>query len=938
MTQLEVGPGLAAPATGAERFALVGRDDLIALTTAVVTGAGEAPPAMVLVGEAGIGKTTLLRSAVRAAGDQIRVLFAAGGSVESPGYTPLARLLCPVLRFASVLPPALRDAVDGLASPNTPTVAPAVLRDAVLALLEAAGADRPVLLAVDDLDRFTDDVRELLAGLTAQLVTTRVRAVLTTRRRDALGGVDRAIHTVDMAPLSPHQSAQLLDAQPGQPDPSVRGEIIRWSRGNPLALVEYARAYARNGTTTFHGATMCDAAGTHPMFARQIAELPPGTRRLLLFAAAGTGYEKVDNLTAAAGFANDFSGWEPARAAGCVEFTDDRRVQFASALLRSAAYADGDFGEQRAAHLALAAIPDLDAGVRAWHLGSAAPGPDEMIAAMLENTAGGAPGQVDELDRARALQRAAELSPGRADAARRYALAAGAANFAGDPAWALSLAEVAMRESEDPNVAGYAALTLGSILLQSGRPGEGFTVIRDVLEGRPPDDAHLALALMYSAAGCSYYTGVRDHRRHLRRWLDRIAGIAVQASRFPLPFPPEAAALQRAYVAMYADTASADSRPSPPDHRCLPPNPPAVEPFRRLVTGVMEYVDEDTAAAARDLTGAIDNLTAAGGLRGFTFALAPLSWTLLDTGQWARLREVLDDAEALCAVAHRLTLVEREILACEAQLLAMRGDVDGALRAVHRARASSPAAGQPPCATEVSLTRAAGWIAVATGDFDEAYRKFRTLFDDAAHPVHFVVSYRAIADLAWAAARSGRSEEIQPLIAAVGRRLGSRPPVRLRLLRHQAVALTITTHLAERHYRLAVFDPAGEQWPLERARARLHYGEWLRRARRPVEARPLLAAALEVFERHDAEPLAAVARAELRAAGVTTTTPDDADDALSALTAQERQIVSLAASGLTNREIAERLTLSPRTIASHLYHVYPKLGVSRRHELRAFTS
>jgi DNA-binding CsgD family transcriptional regulator len=95
---------------------------------------------------------------------------------------------------------------------------------------------------------------------------------------------------------------------------------------------------------------------------------------------------------------------------------------------------------------------------------------------------------------------------------------------------------------------------------------------------------------------------------------------------------------------------------------------------------------------------------------------------------------------------------------------------------------------------------------------------------------------------------------------------------------------------------------------------------------------------LEVFERLGAEPLAGIARAELRAAGVTTTSAEEAGDLLSALTAQERQIVTLAASGLTNREIADRLRLSPRTVASHLYHVYPKLGVSRRHELREFTS
>ena len=121
---------------------------------------------------------------------------------------------------------------------------------------------------------------------------------------------------------------------------------------------------------------------------------------------------------------------------------------------------------------------------------------------------------------------------------------------------------------------------------------------------------------------------------------------------------------------------------------------------------------------------------------------------------------------------------------------------------------------------------------------------------------------------------------------------------------------------------------------MERARARLHYGEWLRRVRRPAEARTQLTAALEVFDRLGAAPFVQIARAELRAAGVTASASPTAVEGLDSLTAQERQIVTMAATGLTNREIGQRLNLSPRTIASHLYNVYPKLGVSRRHQLR----
>ncbi|MBJ7385663.1 MAG: AAA family ATPase, partial [Mycolicibacterium sp.] len=286
-------------------FQIVGRDDLVALTRAVVRGAGTAPPAVLLVGEAGIGKTALLHFAVRAADDQLCVVFAAGVAGESHGYAALAGLLWPVLPSAATLPHALRDALtDAMHGPQA-TARPALVRDAVIAVLEAAAVERPVLLVIDDVDLFNDEMRDLLVGVAAQLITTRVRAVLTARRRDVLAGVGRAIRTVEIGPLSPRDSALLVDGQPDQPDPSVRGEIIRWSRGNPLALIEFTRAYARNGTTTFHGATLSGAAGTHPLFADRIAALPADTRRLLMFAAAGTGRESVDAITAAAGPGGD---------------------------------------------------------------------------------------------------------------------------------------------------------------------------------------------------------------------------------------------------------------------------------------------------------------------------------------------------------------------------------------------------------------------------------------------------------------------------------------------------------------------------------------------------------------------------------------------------------------------------------------------------------
>jgi DNA-binding CsgD family transcriptional regulator len=139
---------------------------------------------------------------------------------------------------------------------------------------------------------------------------------------------------------------------------------------------------------------------------------------------------------------------------------------------------------------------------------------------------------------------------------------------------------------------------------------------------------------------------------------------------------------------------------------------------------------------------------------------------------------------------------------------------------------------------------------------------------------------------------------------------------------------------AEAAFGNALFDPAGDQWPFERAQLRLDYAEWLRRRRRINDAKPVLAQALETFRRLRARSWTQRAEAELRACGVAVAAPPGARDALSELTPQQRQIVRLASEGLTNRQIGDRLFLSPRTVSTHLYRSYPKLGVAGRNQLR----
>lgn len=230
--------------------------------------------------------------------------------------------------------------------------------------------------------------------------------------------------------------------------------------------------------------------------------------------------------------------------------------------------------------------------------------------------------------------------------------------------------------------------------------------------------------------------------------------------------------------------------------------------------------------------------------------------------------------------------------------------------------------------------RALGTAATVEGDHETAHQHYRVLFDDRGNPTHYHLSYPALSELAAAAARVGRREEATRIVDGVERSLadaGALAPRRAALVRLSRAVLAPAEE-AEHHFTAALETPALARRPFERGQALLAYGEWLRRRRRISDARPPLVDAEAVFRRLAAQPWVARAQSELRAAGAQsgTTKPD----AFAGLTPQQQQIVRLAALGLTNREVAEKLYLSPRTVSSHLYRAFPKLGITVRSQLR----
>jgi DNA-binding CsgD family transcriptional regulator len=466
-----------------------------------------------------------------------------------------------------------------------------------------------------------------------------------------------------------------------------------------------------------------------------------------------------------------------------------------------------------------------------------------------------------------------------------------------------------------------------------GHQREAFQVLMSALEPDHTLDGMSVLALVSNMHAVAFQSGLPEIRRPIAPLLERI-----DAGGRDTPYP-ELRTVETSDGVRAATLAGADPRNAPELLRRIRlwPDPPEPQDDVAKMTGlhafgaVAWYADESD-LCVEFFRQAYAMLAAYGSMGSAAPSLATMASALIDSGRWAEADEHLETTATLAAV-HKLRHLEIDVEALRITLRALRGQPtvmpsDPAWMAVGL---------EENRATHARLLRAAGTAAAAAGDFDAAFRYFRQCFDEDGAPLHYFMSFRTVADMAAAAHRTGRQQEAARVVAAVRAALGPRPTMRMALLLHHADALTCAPKDAEHHFRLATVNSAGEQWPLARAQARLHFGQWLRRRRRPLDARPLLTAALESFTRLGASGLAEEARAELRASGVATPpappTAHAPADPLAGLTAQQRQIVLLAAQGLRNREIAEQLMISPRTVGFHLYNVYPKLGVSSRNQL-----
>jgi DNA-binding CsgD family transcriptional regulator len=904
---------------------LVGREEELSRLRGLVTPPYAESRVLLLLGDPGMGKTVLLAEAAREARSAgMRVLAAAGRESEQDlAFAGLHQLLRPVLDCVAGLPARQAEALRGaFALSDNPVPPDALLTGiAVLTLLSGLSDNEPLLVAVDDaqwLDRASLDA---LAFAARRLESEQLVLLAAVRGNVPPAGFERDFPQLRLSPLSLPDAGRLLDVQPRPPHGRAREQVLAQAAGNPLALIELSNVIAADP-----GAGRRWAAEPLPLtkqltaiMTARYAALPRATRAALLLAATADG----PDLTTAAVPGLSAGSLAPAEGAGLIRL-DTPGSQFTHPLVRSAIYHAAPFADRAAAHLKIAdAIRDRPDRY-AWHLAAAALEPDEHVAALLEDSAAQAQRRGGAAAAARALERAAELSPSEQDKARRLLAAADLAFPAGQADWVRDLATRALTLTSDPDLRIAAQLDIGWSLLWSNRNAEALETLISVAAEASPRLPALAWEAAGLAAVVAHQTGLPEACARARAALDGLDALGE-----PVPagdWPASRADENRIWITACTDPFGGRAETVPDLQRIAGGS--LCDPGK---VGAAAWILDETELAVRVLREALSRLRAPG-VRGASGAvLSALEWAYIDSGRWDDALGAASEASDIAA-AYTMETVAGSADLATATIAAMRGDHDRVAPLLARVIAAVDTSEYRGFAARAR--HAAGLAALAQGSYVTAYAQLGQLFAADGTPLHHHFSYLAIADLAAAAVRAERHLEAKRLLERALARVAPAPGPRLDQLAARARGLLAEPADAEAYFAAPLAEAAGDTWPFERAQLQLDYGEWLRRQRRVNDAKPVLAAALDTFRRLGAAPWTQRAEAELRACGVTAQARPAAPGALDGLTTQQREVVILAGRGLTNGEIADRLFLSPRTVASHLYRSYPKLGIAGRHQLR----
>ncbi|UBU10301.1 ATP-binding protein [Nonomuraea gerenzanensis] len=891
------------------------REALIGFLKAVREGTGRA---LVLSGDAGLGKTALLDD-MTARAHGFRVLRVSGMQSEMElAFAGLHQLCSPMLERVEVLPKpqqlALRTAF-GLA--EGPPPARFMVGMAVLSLLSETSRERPLLCVADDLHWLDRASAQALGFVARRLGADPVGMVFGARTpTDEVAGVPE----LRLRGLADQHAHELLaTALTGPLDMRVRDQIVAETRGNPLALLELPRTMSREELAVGFG-----FPGTAPLsgqieqsFARQLDALPDDTRLLICLASAEPSGDAKLIWRAAGRLGLSHVVARPASDSGLADF--GHRISFRHPLLRRAAYRSATAGQRRAVHRALAESTDpiADPDRRAWHRAQSTDGPDEAAAAELERSASRAQARGGPNAAAAFLEQAAALT---VDPARRgdRLLAAAHANLqAGSYDRVHELLAIVRAEPLTELQSARADLLHGNVAFTSGLGKDAPPLLLKAAGRLEPLDLDLARETYLKAWMAAMFAGDLAVGGSL-------ADVSRAARRLPVSAHPDAAELVLDALAQVIVESPAVAAPV----------------LRRAVSAIVDasltpdevlrwgWFAHAAAIGGWDFTNwrllldrELEVLRTMGAFDLLPIVLVTLGTVTAWSGEFAASTAMFAEAETICeATGAPAAAFGPTMLAC------LRGDEEKAVPLLRAMIAETQVTGQG-----VSVTYANWVAAVLYNGLGRYHKALAAAVESSESSADLFTALWALPELIEAATRTGDVEAAEAALARLAESTTAGGTDVGLGLEARSRALLSDGGVAERHYLEAIERLGRTPLRPELGRAHLLYGEWLRRDNRRVDARGHLKTAHELFTELGMRAFAERARRELLATGERVR--HSAVDSESTLTAQETLIVRLASNGLTNPEIGAQLFLSARTVEWHLRKVYGKLGITSRRQL-----
>lgn len=867
---------------------------------------------LVLIGDPGMGKTTLLEWTAGSADSALTLRTSGHPSEADLPFVGLSDLLRPLQDRIALLPqPKSRVLESALSMSGADIGGRGAVNAAVLSLLDMVGQEAPLLLLVDDYHWLDSSSRAVIDFISRRTEPLGIGLMLTSRGghpSDFRGALLR------LEPLPPDIASELvLERAPVSPE--VMRRIVSLAAGNPLALVELPLSITPQQVDASAplNQPVTVSAAVENAYRTRLHDLPRTTRLALLLAAENPQESLVDFQRALPLLGLDLHSVDPAVAADLV-IIEAGAIRFRHPLLRSVVHQTADREGVRRVHVALAEVVDDD-DRRAWHLASAAVGPDETVAQALDGVAQRALGRGAAASAANSYQKAAELSEEPLSRGRRLAGAAKAAHQAGDMDRTSRIIEE-LRVSEGDSDIGPALLVLDSdIRMRRGDFAGAYGVLR--LEAdRVAEDApgRAATMLLLASKLRVYRFEVDTALREVEEALALVPGNerdVVHLTALAMTKTMAGHEDARDAVILAMDTAQAD----PNGH------------IHTLGIGWPLVWLEEYDLARNFIDRSVDIQRRGGHLAYLPQALMAHAELNFRTGGWELARAHASEAMRLFDEGDQPTeaAMASSLLA---RLDAVTGDEIGCRQ--HAGAALQSDVGSGLRAATVHAESALGLSDLVHGDYPAAIEHLRVAGEicrsgGIGEPWLLPVD----ADLAESLIRSRNDAEALDIASDLRRRgevmgRGSAVAAALRCL-----GLAAPGDSYREFFKEAIKIHAEIQTPFELARTALCYGERLRRSRNRVEARRVLRQAMAIFESLGAAPWVERARVELAASGETL----QRRHPIAALTPQERQVASIVGSGATNREAAATLFVSPKTVEFHLGNVYRKLGVRSRTEL-----